>query len=74
MLRKLPGGVQKRIGRKIDVLKRDPRGSGTKKLRHEKDYYRARTGDYRILYEIEDHIVTILVIGVGHRREVYRLF
>lgn len=37
-----------------------------------RDYWRYRVGDYRIICRIEDAIITVFVIGVGHRREVYR--
>ena len=38
----------------------------------EEDLYRIRVGDYRIIYEIQDEILVVLIVGVGHRREVYR--
>ena len=38
----------------------------------EEDLYRIRVGDYRIIYEIQDEILAVLIVGVGHRREAYR--
>jgi mRNA interferase RelE/StbE len=53
-------------------LAADPRPSGCKKLAGNTDYYRIRVGDYRVLYEVSDRDVLVLVIKIGHRREVYR--
>ncbi|MDX2055276.1 MAG: type II toxin-antitoxin system RelE/ParE family toxin [Polyangiaceae bacterium] len=54
-----------------DSLADEPRPSGAKKL-VESDYWRVRVGDYRVVYSIEDSVLVILVIRVGHRRDVYR--
>lgn len=69
----LPGAIQKRIGKKIDSLQDNPRPAGVKALKGKRgDFYRLRVGDYRILYEIRDKVLLVIVIKVGHRREVYR--
>jgi mRNA interferase RelE/StbE len=70
-LRRLPREVQKRIVAKLDTLKDNPRPPGSIKLTGE-DAYRIRVGDYRIIYAIYDDRLLVLVIDVGHRREVYR--
>ena len=70
-LAKLEPAVQRRIGRRIDGLARDPR-AGAAKLRGANDVWRARVGDYRILYLIEDQRLVVVVVRVAHRREVYR--
>ena len=62
----------KRIAKKIDKLVEDPRPRGVEKLTGEENLYRIRSGDYRVIYEIEDRILFILVLKVGHRKEVYR--
>lgn len=54
----------------IDDLAVEPRPSGVKKLT--KDYYRIRVGDYRVVYEIKDEILTILVLKIGDRKEIYK--
>jgi mRNA interferase RelE/StbE len=64
--------VRRRIGRRIDRLAAEPRGGGAIKLRGADDVWRARVGDYRILYRVEDERLVILVIRIGHRRDVYR--
>ena len=61
-----------RLGRKIEKLATNPRPSGVKKLAGEDGLWRVRVGDYRIIYRIEDDRLVVLVIRIGHRREVYR--
>ncbi len=60
-----------RIIERIRSLSDDPRPSGARKLSGE-EKYRIRQGNYRILYQIFDKIITIVVVRVAHRREVYR--
>ena len=71
-LSKLDPDTQASIGAAIDDLAVDPRPAGVKKLKGEETVYRIRVRDYRILYEIQDDELLILVIKIGHRREVYR--
>ena len=71
-LAKLPKSIQKRIGQKIDSLASDPLPSGAKKLIGSKNTYRVRVGNYRILYDLYQDKLLILVVGVGHRRNIYR--
>jgi len=70
-LSKLDRTVQRRIGRRIDRLASDPRADAVK-LRGVDDVWRARVGDYRILYVIEDERLVVVVVKVAHRREAYR--
>ncbi len=62
---------QKRIIARIRSLADDPRPPGSKKLCGE-EKYRIRHGDYRILYEIHEELVTVMVVRVAHRKDVYR--
>lgn len=55
----------------IAGLAENPRPQGYKKLKGE-EAYRIRVRDYRIIYEIDDKKITVIVITVGHRKEVYR--
>jgi len=71
-LSKLDSDNQSLLGAAIDSLAVDPRPSGVKKLKGEENVYRLRVRDYRILYEIQDGELLILVIKIGHRRDVYR--
>ena len=71
-LLKLPAKIRVRVTDAIRSLQATPRPSGCKKLAGNADYYRIRIGDYRVLYEIRKRLLVVLVIKVGHRREVYR--
>lgn len=70
-LRPIPNKDVKKILSKISDLSTDPRPPGSRKLSGE-EKYRIRQGNYRILYTIEDEVVTVTVVKVGHRRDVYR--
>ncbi|CAL8969966.1 hypothetical protein CELL_00652 [Cellulomonas sp. T2.31MG-18] len=70
-LRKLDGPARARVAAAIDLLAETPRPAGAKKLVGGAGEWRVRTGDYRVVYEIEDHVLRILVVRVAHRREVY---
>ena len=71
-LSRLEASVQRRIGHAIDHLAEEPRPPGAAKLRGADAVWRLRVGDYRILYVIEDPRLLIVVVKIGHRREVYR--
>ena len=71
-LRAVPEEVERRVVRRLRVLRDDPRPQGSLKLAGRDGAYRLRVGDYRILYRIEDAVLVVLVIAVGHRRDVYR--
>ena len=60
-----------KIIKKIESLTKNPRPLGVKKLSAE-EKYRLRVGDFRILYTIEDDILLIYVVKVGHRKDVYK--
>ena len=70
-LTKLERAVQVRIARRIDRLAEDPRADAVK-LRGTDDVWRVRVGDHRVLYRIDDDRLVVLVIRIGHRRDVYR--
>jgi mRNA interferase RelE/StbE len=61
----------KRIIERFDELTNNPRPVGCEKLSGQ-ERYRIRQGDYRIIYEIRDDVLVVVVVKVGHRREVYR--
>jgi mRNA interferase RelE/StbE len=71
-LGRLPRNDIRRIAQVLDNLQVDPRPSGVVKLTGEGDKYRVRVGSYRILYIIRDEILTVTVVAIGHRRDVYR--
>lgn len=68
----LPRKVQVRIAGKIDALTSDARPSGCSKLKDYKDIYRIRVGEYRVLYQVKDEVLLILVVKVGKRGEIYK--
>lgn len=70
--RNLPSQIQQRLKSKIDSLATTPRPHGSEKLSGADLLYRIRVGDYRIIYVVEDDRLLVLVVKVGHRREIYR--
>jgi len=56
----------------IDDLEQNARPSGCAKLAGEPDLYRIRAGDHRIIYQVNDPRLTVLVLSIAHRREIYR--
>jgi len=70
-LDKLDREARLRVGAAIDLLAEHPRPPAAIKLKGGGDLWRVRTGTYRIVYEIHDRELLILVVVVGHRREVY---
>lgn len=71
-LRKLDRTAQQRVRAAIDLLADNPRPAGAKHLVGGEGELLVRTGDYRIIYEIDDGRLIVLVIALGHRREIYR--
>jgi mRNA interferase RelE/StbE len=71
-LRKLLPEARRRIQAAVELLAETPRPPGAKKLSGSSGDWRVRTGDYRIIYEIQDDRLIVLVVAVGHRREIYR--
>ena len=71
-LRKLDRSIQDRVVRRLEKLEKDPRPPRVEKMEGDESTYRIRMGEYRIVYEIRDKVLVVLVLKVGHRREVYR--
>lgn len=72
-LENLSTPVQERIRQAVDEkLAQEPCGPWAKRLKGERDLWRLRVGDYRIIYQVrEDGEVWVLIVWVGHRRDVY---
>jgi len=68
----LPKEVVRRIDACIQALAENPRPARTVKLKGGGEYWRVRIGDYRIIYQIQDDRLLVIVIRIGHRRQVYR--
>ncbi len=71
-LKKIAAPNLRRIVRAIDNLRTNPRPSGVTALQGEPGLLRIRVGDYRIIYTVQDDVLTVLVVTVGHRRDVYK--
>jgi mRNA interferase RelE/StbE len=73
-LKAIPQTAALTILRAMTPLGDDPRrpDANVKKLAGYQDRYRLRVGDYRVIYDVIDAELVILVVGVGHRREIYR--
>ena len=69
---KLERSAQQRLAPAIDTLADDPHPASSVKLVGGDDLYRIRVGAYRIVYAIEDDRLVVLVVKLGHRRDVYR--
>jgi len=71
-LRKFDPQVRRRIQAALELLATEPRPRAAIRLVGGSGEWRARTGDYRIIYEIVDEQLLVLVLRIGHRRDVYR--
>jgi mRNA interferase RelE/StbE len=71
-LRKLPEDARRRVAARIDALAAEPRPAGVEALQGASDLYRIRVGDYRVLYQLRRTALVVLVVRIGHRRDVYR--
>jgi mRNA interferase RelE/StbE len=73
-LKKLEAKERRRIVAKVDKLSEEPRPADAKKLSATEEIYRIRVGSYRVLYDIQDEVLLVLVLKAGHRKDVYRRF
>lgn len=71
-IRALPRHEQERILQKVMALAENPRLAGSVKLSGREGFWRIRSGNYRVIYEFMDARLVIVVVKVGHRRDVYR--
>ncbi|MGD8151079.1 type II toxin-antitoxin system RelE family toxin [Ornithinimicrobium sp. Y1694] len=71
-LRKLNPDARRRVQAAVELLADQPRPNAAKKLVGGDGEWRVRTGDYRIIYEIRDDVLLVLVVAVGHRRDIYQ--
>lgn len=68
----LPKADLRRVDAKILALADDPHPPGSQKLQGAGDLYRVRSGDFRVLYQVDDARLVVLVVDVGNRRDIYR--
>ena len=67
-----PKKVRRQVVNRIGALADDPRPPGCEKLSGQSNRYRVRQGAYRIVYSVEDDVLVVFVVKVGHRSTVYR--
>lgn len=71
-LRGIPDKLRAQLEKKIDQLAVNPRPPGCEKLSGLEGLYRIRSGDYRAVYQIQDKKLLVLIVKIGHRKEIYR--
>lgn len=71
-LKKLPPTDQRRVAKVMLALAENPFPRGSRKLSGYEDVFRVRVGQYRILYSISQRLLTIIILKIGHRKDIYR--
>ena len=71
-LKKVPKKVAGQLIAKLESLGEEPRPHGCEKIKEDKGRYKISSGNYRIIYEIQDKNLLILVIRIGHRQDIYK--
>ena len=70
-LKKIPNPYKSNIIEAIDDLSVDAYPHGSKKLKGAADLYRIRVNDYRIIYQVREKKLLILIVRIGHRKDIY---
>lgn len=71
-LQDIPKKQRRQVSQKIDRLANDPFPQTSKKLQGIENTYRIDSGDYRILYQVAHNVLTVTVVKIGNRKDVYR--
>jgi len=71
-LKKIPKLDRKRIVEKIDSLAENLPNPDTIKMKGNNPFHKVRTGDFRIIYEVQEQVLVILIVKIGHRKDIYR--
>ncbi|OGF98269.1 MAG: hypothetical protein A2Z86_09670 [Candidatus Glassbacteria bacterium GWA2_58_10] len=71
-LKSMPKKFARQIIGKLELLGENPRPRGCKKIKADKERFRIHSGNYRIIYEVHDDILLVLVIRIDHRQGVYK--
>jgi mRNA interferase RelE/StbE len=71
-LAKVPQNIRQRVSDRIETLALTPRPDGCKKPVDTESLYRLHEGDYRIIYQVKDDVLLVLIVRIGHRGDVYR--
>jgi mRNA interferase RelE/StbE len=64
--------LKRRLTKGLRALENDARPPGCVKLQGTDELYRVRVGDYRVMYQVQDAMLVVLVVQIGNRREIYR--
>ena len=72
LLRKIPKADQKRIAAKINSLAENTPNPDTTKMNGNNPFHKVRVGNYRIVYEIHEDVLSILIVKIGHRKDIYK--
>jgi mRNA interferase RelE/StbE len=67
-----PKKIQRQLIALIEALATNPRPSGSKLLYADEKLYRIRSGNYRIIYQIQDKILLVIIVKIGDRKDIYR--
>jgi mRNA interferase RelE/StbE len=68
----LPEKIKRQMAARIDGLAGEPRPRSSKKLRDTDNVYRIRSGSYRVVYSIDDDVLLVLILRIGHRKSICR--
>ncbi|MFV9691834.1 MAG: type II toxin-antitoxin system RelE family toxin [Desulfobacteria bacterium] len=71
-LKKIPKPDRKRVSEKIDSLAEKLPNPDITKMKGNNPFHKVRIGNYRIIYEIQDDVLLILIVKIGHRKDIYR--
>jgi mRNA interferase RelE/StbE len=71
-LKKIPKSDQRQIRDRIDSLSENLPDPATTKMKGDNPFHRIRVGHYRIIYEVHEDILVIMVLKIGHRKDVYK--
>ena len=71
-LKRLPKKDLRRIKKRIDEVAENLPDPVTTKMKGNNSFHKIRSGDYRVIYEIHDNHLVILVVKIGHRKDVYK--
>ncbi|VEN74672.1 conserved hypothetical protein [Candidatus Desulfarcum epimagneticum] len=71
-LKKIPKSDQNRIIKKIDGLSGRLPNPNSTKMKGNNPFHKIRVGHYRVIYEIQDEVLLILIVKIGHRKDIYR--
>ena len=70
-LKKLPQGVSDQLRLIFETLQTNPRPPGCLKMKGNTGFWRVRSGNYRVIYDIQESKLVVLIIDVGHRKDIY---